>query len=442
MRLIPGRAGAAVLAMGGALVVALSVLFGSRVWLPVVGAGLLAALVKWPEAGLLLFLSAGTFKSELAALFRTELDVTLVLAAVLALAIAVRVPLRGWEGVVPTKGLSLPFAALASVLLVSALLHPDSSYGWAKTFRFAGLTGLAVLAGYAVVADEARLTRFLLCAVGMGIFMVLAGRVTSAGLTAFGATHIATGRLLGLGLLGSLYLLLRKRNRLGRVVLVVALGALGYGFLYSGSRGSLVALAVSLVVVGAASFGFRRGRRWVAAAGAVLAVAAACITFLFPAAAETMNGRVAAVLEDAGSVGSAAGRVERAQDALELFRQQPVFGVGVGGFDLARGYGDGLRGDYPHNIVLEVACELGVLGLALFLALVVPALAGAVRAVGRTQNREGFAATAAVLAVLVYFLANAMFSGDLNDNRMLFAALGLSGSMGRNDERGTMSAER
>ncbi len=415
---------------GGAVLLLLQAWLGVRLWLPVLGAGLVAMLLKWPEICLLVFLTAGTFKLELASLLRPEVDLTVVLAAVLALGMVVRIPLRGFRDVIPRGRLFVPFSCLALLVLVSSILNSESSYGTAKAMRFVGLTGLALVGGYAVMVDRVRLWRFLAAAGGLGVLMVLAGRVTSAGLTAFNATHIATGRVLGLGLLGALYLLLLIKSGLGRLALLGVVGVLGFGFLYAGSRGSLVALLVSIAAVGASAFGFRRGRRWVVAAAAVLAVAVAVVTFLEPVAAETMNARVVAVLQDAGSVGAAAGRVERAEEALALFRAHPLFGVGIGGFDLARGYGDGLRGDYAHNIVLEVACELGVLGLALLVALVVPAVVEAVRSVARTRSREEFAAAAAVLAVLTYFLVNAMFSGDLNDNRLLFAGLGMGARIG------------
>jgi len=42
--------------------------------------------------------------------------------------------------------------------------------------------------------------------------------------------------------------------------------------------------------------------------------------------------------------------------AIELFQRKPIFGYGVGGFDLRTGMG------YPHNVVLEALCELGIGG--------------------------------------------------------------------------------
>ncbi|MEO0078745.1 MAG: O-antigen ligase family protein, partial [candidate division WOR-3 bacterium] len=422
----------AILAGAGAVLVMLGAWLGMRLWLSVLACVLFAALLKWPEICLLLFLTAGTFKLELATLLQSEVDITLVLAVVLGLGLGLRLlrpppsPTTPHSAVLhPYSSPLLPFLGLALLVLVSALVHPDTTYGSAKAVRFVSLTGLALAAAYLVLKDQARLTRFFAGSAVMGAVMVVMGRVTSAGLTAFNATHIATGRIIGLGLLGSIFLIMRSSSRLARVVLIPLIALLSFGFLYSGSRGSLVALVASMVAVAAAAFRFRRGRGLVAGAAVILGLALAAVTFLFPAAAETMNSRVVAVFEDAGSVGSAAGRLHRAEDALELIRDHPLFGVGIGGFDLARGYGDSPRGDYAHNILLEVGCELGLLGLALLIVLILPALSRSTRALAQVRTRHGFATAAVLLAVLVYFLVNAMFSGDLNDNRLLFAGIGM-----------------
>ncbi|WP_162895159.1 O-antigen ligase family protein [Rhizobium terrae] len=47
----------------------------------------------------------------------------------------------------------------------------------------------------------------------------------------------------------------------------------------------------------------------------------------------------------------------RFKAAENIFLDQPVFGVGAGGFHLATGLG------YPHNLFLEIASEFGVIGL-------------------------------------------------------------------------------
>lgn len=51
--------------------------------------------------------------------------------------------------------------------------------------------------------------------------------------------------------------------------------------------------------------------------------------------------------------------------ALELFKENPLFGVGLAGYPVSAGIGDTL-GVYPHNIILELASETGLYGLTLF----------------------------------------------------------------------------
>jgi O-antigen ligase len=104
-------------------------------------------------------------------------------------------------------------------------------------------------------------------------------------------------------------------------------------------------------------------------------------------------------------------------------------GLGPGGYNLSLGYGDAPRGMYPHNIVLEFAAEYGLLGLAAFLFLCGLALRNAVSALRRGTDRAGLVTGALGFAVLVYCLANAIVSGDINDNRLLFTAIGLCAAL-------------
>lgn len=90
-------------------------------------------------------------------------------------------------------------------------------------------------------------------------------------------------------------------------------------------------------------------------------------------------------------------RVDLFSRAANIFAEYPLGGVGIGG------YAVGLIRDYPHNIVLEIASELGLLGLLLWAATVIFMLR----------------ATKANQLLRVMFLQGifyAMFSGDLAVN--------------------------
>jgi O-antigen ligase len=51
--------------------------------------------------------------------------------------------------------------------------------------------------------------------------------------------------------------------------------------------------------------------------------------------------------------------------SLKIMTEKPFLGVGFGGFGMSY-FNDDVR-SYPHNIILEITCELGIIGLLLFL---------------------------------------------------------------------------
>ena len=107
---------------------------------------------------------------------------------------------------------------------------------------------------------------------------------------------------------------------------------------------------------------------------------------------------------------------------VELARDHPVVGVGVGGFKRGLRGPTGLKGKEPkaaasHNTPITVAAETGLPGLALFAWLVVvalvrrvPARAGSMTAHGHARSPFGLALLAIVVHSLFY---NALFEDPL-----------------------------
>ncbi|GIX17763.1 MAG: hypothetical protein KatS3mg119_1949 [Rhodothalassiaceae bacterium] len=90
---------------------------------------------------------------------------------------------------------------------------------------------------------------------------------------------------------------------------------------------------------------------------------------------------------------SALDRLERFRAAWAMFRESPFFGTGMGAFDALTGLG------YPHNIVLELLSEQGVVGLVFFLGFIAAILWRS----AQILKRPGLRGEAAVLIAL--FLA-------------------------------------
>jgi O-Antigen ligase len=196
-------------------------------------------------------------------------------------------------------------------------------------------------------------------------------------------------------------------HRLLQLTLVSVLVGL---VLLTGARGYTVALACALAVQ--LSFG---GGRF----GAVLLSAAIGLVLFDRFAPEMVQDR----LQFGMALDSIAYQERESawQTAWTAFLDSPWVGHGPGGFSRVLHF-QGRA--YPHNLALEVASELGVLGLGCLAAMLLPVVAAAARK-WRSGARPGAVATFAV-GYAVFGLVGAMTVGDLIRNHFLFLALGMA----------------
>ena len=103
-------------------------------------------------------------------------------------------------------------------------------------------------------------------------------------------------------------------------------------------------------------------------------------------------------------------------NAIELWiRDIPhfLFGSGAGGYAALFPRRD-FR--YPHNLFLEVISEFGIIGLVLFLSHAIIAVKDVVRHFRKNYSQPEVLWLGATLTVFF----SAMFSGDINDNRLIW----------------------
>lgn len=208
---------------------------------------------------------------------------------------------------------------------------------------------------------------------------------------------------------------LRRGPRSRRLVAGAAALLLGAALPATGNRAALAAVALGVVLAPWAALRLggptdRRARR--ALALAPLLLAATLYGLLDAAAGRTIPGasgvaRLADTLDEMRDEGLAetlreSGRQELWLRALRIWRQAPIAGVGPGGFarELAD---DRFRADLPGLVAvpdlaashyLQVAVELGAIGLALHLALLlIP--------VGWFARRRGLASSASAASGVV-----------------------------------------
>lgn len=116
------------------------------------------------------------------------------------------------------------------------------------------------------------------------------------------------------------------------------------------------------------------------------------------------------------------------REALDLWAHSPIWGIGIGEFGIAV-TGQDVQ-EYPHNIILELGVETGLIGVLVFVTMLIVAFA---RPVITLSAQRGLAKTATryLLVACCFALLNAMVSGDINDNRMLFTWIALVASVSR-----------
>ncbi|MDP9286439.1 MAG: O-antigen ligase family protein [Actinomycetota bacterium] len=179
------------------------------------------------------------------------------------------------------------------------------------------------------------------------------------------------------------FMLAASRTILARWLLLGCAGVLALALLRTESRGGIVALSVMLIAT--VLFAGPARLRIITA---IMATAAVAIFFFLATGPPPGVGRLTEFRAGGGS-----GRTDLWAVALQITHDHPLAGVGAGNFpvvepdyairniNLPRADLIVDVADVTHNTYLQLLSELGVVGLALFSALILGAIAAAVRAV-------------------------------------------------------------
>jgi O-antigen ligase len=257
--------------------------------------------------------------------------------------------------------------------------------------------------------------------------MVAGAPADDPGRVAIGnANETAASLVMGGTLAAALAFTLRGKPVL-RLLTAIAVPLCVFAVFLTLSRGGLVALGASLIAAIAVA-GRRRGVVVGLAATAVLA------TVIYFGAFASVEARDR-ILEVEGGTG----RTDIWTVGWRMVEAQPLIGVGAGNFPVASIHyllepGALLRTDFivddpkvAHNTYLNVLAELGVVGLALFMAVIILPLWWATRAVGfaaRAGDRQLEVLARAMVVVLIGVLA-ADFFGSRQYSKQLWLLLAL-----------------
>lgn len=398
-----------------------------------VSAGLVANLPGLITFELLftLFLFAGRYKND-PRLYWVPVDITLlffVLSLLGAILILLRRQFTLPRAPVVAGGILLLFVAW---MAVGTALSPSSSYATEKLTYFGALSTWAYFGSAFIIGPSPRrLQRFLNLLVLLGVVMaieslsILAIHGNSGFINAFGGNYIGVGRTLGLAIIPPFAALVTRSRTTPSSLLHLALCIMfGVTMLFTGARGPLLASVFSILAAIAyasrlalRSFLMRKANRramWLA----ILVIAVPTIAlFQSDSTARTLS-RFEVLLESEGGGVSASARVFNYSQAIQMIKQSPIIGHGTGAFPILLGLED--KRGYPHNLILEILAELGIIGIVLFALF----FGLSISSRRRLSSQRPYV-TISLIMLLANTFANSMVSGDLPDNRLLLMALGL-----------------
>jgi O-antigen ligase len=347
------------------------------------------------------------------------------------------------------EGIYLPGLAIVSLLmlfiawvLLTALWTPSDIYAQEKLFKLATLNLWSVIATAMIIANRReRVRRFLLLLLVFGMAGALdcviqyssgaqyaAAVETLSTNEAFSASfrlanYLGYGRLFGMGAIVAFAAWLQTRPASKRGVSLMAVFAIcWFGLLVVGSRGPTLSVLAGMMLPVALGLRFA-GRRLLAnralvASVAFLAVLVGMSLYGIVEYSENLRTlqRLNIFVSEEG--GGQTHRLSRWTGSWPLWFEQPVFGSGVGSWPV-RFYGIDISW-HPHNLILEVLVEFGLIGLLLLAGFGVVA---ARRTSVRRLREDPLMMCAAMLCINTFFYA--LTSSDITENRYFFAMMGL-----------------
>jgi O-antigen ligase len=391
------------------------------------------------EFAFVLFLYSNELKLMLRG-FPFPVDET-VLFGVLAVGAGAIVVYR--EGIylrgVPVLAAAFLFIAYATVTVSwtpSRILWKES-LAYLYTF-----TLFSVLAGACIIANRReRAVRFFAFALGVALLMAAFGLGVYIRFGDFrrwagwqdleGRAYLAFGHTVVNG--AGIAIAIAIFSRLGSVrqaAGALMFAACGFFLLVGGGRGPFLgAVVAALVALATRPPAVGRGRIELpyatVAATAMFALFVGYVGYLVATGGSTTTlNRFARVFSDVESGNtrylSGADRLQYWQAAWAYFTSAPVFGHGLNSFSVMFRQGAERAGSHPHNIFLQILCEMGVVGLAFWLVFFWTAFRNASF---RRLRRDPL--MVCVVLFLITSSMSALFGRDIVGVRKFFFAVSL-----------------
>ncbi|MCK4293066.1 MAG: O-antigen ligase family protein [Planctomycetes bacterium] len=394
-------------------------------------------LFKHPEITFALFLNAGAFKSDprLASILPGFFDLTIFFGLIAGLSILLNVVKNKLKIPHISSTFFIPYSFLVLLMLASLLYTEAPIYGKDKFLRFITIGTLSAFGPIFLFKERKRLYNFFCVFIAISTLMVIVSTIsasfTSSGFhMAFGSNWLALGRMAGTASLIILFCFLLPRKTKGRKNIWTILFLLNtFGLFYTGGRGPVIAFVITLLLLAILtllSLLIKRSKNdtRILKTTSLVTVMIFLVILIFPQPFGTLINRVRVALTEPRGGSSISLRLNSYGSAIKAISQHPLLGVGIGGFSVYHSGIDQLS--YPHNIFLEIWCELGVLGIIVFIFLITLCIFSLFKLKDKYRDEKQYLLITTILTVFVFAFINTLFSGDINNNRLFFTWFGIA----------------
>lgn len=325
---------------------------------------------------------------------------------------------------------------LLGLMLLRLGVSADQAYGSTKVQLYVADNIVFLLGAVFVGSRREDLRLFLVISLMIAVIaaLLMVGNLVSGSAVArvggrFSLSAVEypiyLGRLAANGILIAIYVIVATVSHRSRVAALVTVPLLIAALLAAGSRGPVVALVVALITFAALASTHRRARRRLLLVAGVLMATAAVVPIVVPGS--VVSRALSALVGGAAGL-SSNGRFTLWAHAYEMFEAHPFLGAGTGSFAAFNEL------NYPHNILLEIAAELGLVGLIVIIGIVGALVFTSLRAWYHSSSVKRVE-LALIVALLVNAIGNALVSGAIQDNMEVWLwgglGVGVSAAMSR-----------
>ncbi|MDZ7315366.1 MAG: O-antigen ligase family protein [candidate division KSB1 bacterium] len=404
---------------------------------------LLFIFINHPILLLVIAYSSGIFKdwlTEKTALF-ASIDFTVFIYSLTILILIFHFVRVGkiWQLKVPPGFIS--FSLLFLLMIFSLFYTASPKYGLLKTSSFFFFNGSLFIFSYLAITTREDINAFIkffaLLVGGVAVFALgnlihgfLKGNLIFSYRASFlGINPISYANWIGAANIFFISLLFGRIDRTNKIFLGILVVILTAAMLVSNSRGPIASFVFSLAVLGLINIQHIKIKHLIQGGSAILLT----IIVLFFILPEQVTSRyldlfgggsdVVSKVHSAYTINTRLFAWQTAVSAALSSVRSFFFGIGSGGFS-SLFYGLDVR-LYPHNMLIEVFCELGLVGLILLISHFYILFSLFFAKLKNIGGQDKFTFLGFVMAA-IFLTFSAQFSGDLNDNRRIWFFLGLA----------------